>query len=246
MTSTGAPRAAVVDIHGGAYVSNTAYIDAPFCHAIVQAVGCAVVSVDYRVAPETQWPGAVEDWLAALRWVAAEGSARGFDAQRIAIGGESAGGGLTAALALMARDRGGPQLALQMLGQPMLDDRTCAAEPHPFAGEYVWTHSLNKLGWGSLLGMEPGSDAVPVGAVPSRCTDLAGLPPAFIVIGALDLFLEEDIEYARRLIRAGVPTELHVLPGMFHGAASLVTEAPLSRAYFEMQFAALKRAYAQA
>jgi triacylglycerol lipase len=201
-----------------------------------------VVSVDYRLAPETCWPSSSDDCYAALLWIAEQGPALGFDTSKLTIGGESAGGGHAAALAIRVRDEGGPKIVLQLLGQPMLDDRTCALDPHPFTGEYVWTHALNKLGWGSLLGVEPGSDRVPAAAVPARCADLAGLPPAFIVVGALDLFVEEDIEYARRLMRAGVPTELHVLPGMFHGAASVVPDAALSKSYFTMQFAAMRRA----
>jgi triacylglycerol lipase len=228
-----------LDIHGGAFVSNTADIDAPFCRAIVGAVGCAVVSVDYRVAPETHWPGAVEDCLAALRWIAAEGEALGFDASRIAIGGESAGGGLAAALALIARDRGGPTLALQMLGQPMLDDRT---GPHPYAGEYTFTAEANRAGWTAYLGVEAGSDQVPAEAVPARVADLSGLPPAFITVGALDLLADECIDYARRFMRAGVPTELHVIPGVFHGAIVMVPNCPPSQAAAGLMFTAIRRA----
>lgn len=238
-----APYPIHLDIHGGGFIAGDLETDRQICRDICKAVGCAIVSVDYRLAPETTWPGALDDCYAALLWIAREGAGQGFDTARLTIGGESAGGGHAAALAIRARDEGGPKILLQLLGQPMLDDRTCVAEPHPFTGEYVWTHALNGLGWRSLLGVEPGSDAVPAGAVPARCADLAGLPPACIVIGALDLFLEEDIEYARRLIRAGVPTELHVLPGMFHGAASLVPDAALSRTYFEVQHAALRRAF---
>ena len=233
------PLPVYLDIHGGSYVANTADVDEPFCRAIVGAVGCAAVSVDYRVAPETHWPGAVEDCLAALRWVAAEGNAHGFDTGRIAIGGESAGGGLTAALALMARDRGGPQLALQMLGQPMLDDRT---GPHPFAGEYILTVESARAGWTAYLGVEAGSDDVPAAAVPARVADLSGLPPAFIMVGALDLLADESIDYARRLMRAGVPTELHVIPGAFHGATAMVPDNNFSRRANGLMLAALRRA----
>jgi acetyl esterase/lipase len=233
------PLPVYLDIHGGAFVSNTADIDEPFCRAIVNAVGCAVVSVDYRVAPETHWPGAVEDCLAALRWVAAEGEALGLDASRIAIGGESAGGGLTAQLALMARDRGGPKIALQMLGQPMLDDRTA---PHPYAGEFTFTAEANHAGWTAYLGVEAGSDQVPAEAVPARIADLSGLPPAFITVGALDLLAEECVDYAKRLMRAGVPTELHVFPGTFHGAMVMVPNCALSQSAAKLMFAAIRRA----
>jgi triacylglycerol lipase len=239
-----APYPVHLDIHGGGYIAGDLDTDRQICRDICKGADCAVVSVDYRLAPETTWPGSSDDCYAALLWIAEQGPALGFDLAKLTIGGESAGGGHAAALAIRARDQGGPAIRLQLLGQPMLDDRTCAAEPHPFTGEYVWTHALNKLGWGSLLGVEPGSDKVPAAAVPARCADLAGLPPAFIVVGALDLFVEEDIEYARRLMRAGVSTELHVLPGMFHGAASVVPDAALSKSYFAMQFAAMRRAVA--
>jgi triacylglycerol lipase len=132
--------------------------------------------------------------------------------------GESAGGGLAAGLALLARDRGEHQLAFQHLIYPMIDDRTCTADdPHPFAGEFVWTPSANRFGWTSLLGHEPGRAGVSPYAAAARAEDLSRLPPTYIATGALDLFVEENFEYARRLIRAGVPTELHVYPGAFHG-----------------------------
>jgi triacylglycerol lipase len=182
-----------------------------------------------------------------LQWLHREGSSLGFDPARISVGGESAGGGHGAMLALRARERSGPRILLQLLGQPMLDDRTgSTSEPHPYTGEFVWTPHLNRLGWTSLLGVEAGSAGVPAAAVPARVQDLEGLPPAFIIVGALDLFVEESIEYARRLIRAGVPTELHVLPGGFHGSAAMAPDAPLSLAYAQLQYEALKRAFARA
>jgi acetyl esterase/lipase len=239
-----APMPVHLDIHGGGYIAGSADIDAVLCRQMCVAVGCAVVSVDYRLAPEVPYPGALEDCYAALQWIHRAGAALGFDVTRITCGGESAGGGHCAALAILARDRGGPKFLLQLLGQPMLDDRTgSTSEPHPYTGEFVWTAELNRLGWTSLLGVEAGSAEVPSRAVPARAQDLSRLPPAFIVIGSLDLFVEEAIEYARRLMRAGVPTELHVLPGGFHGSASIVPDAPGSVAYFQLQYQALKRAF---
>jgi acetyl esterase/lipase len=236
-----------LDIHGGGYIAGSADIDAVLCRQMCVAVGCVVVSVDYRLAPEARYPGALEDCYAALQWVHREGAALGFDNTRITCGGESAGGGHSAALSILVRERGGPKILLQLLGQPMLDDRTgSTSTPHPYTGEFVWTADLNRIGWASLLGVEAGSAAVPARAVPARVEDLTGLPPAFIVIGALDLFVEETIEYARRLMRAGVPTELHVLPGAFHGSASLVPGAPVSVAYFQLQYDALKHAFSSA
>ncbi len=181
-------------------------------------MNCAVFSVDYRLAPETPYPGPVEDCYAALKWLHGNAAMLQVDSDRIGVKGESAGGGLAAALALLARDRGEVTLRHQHLIYPMIDDRTSAdgAEVHPFVGEYVWTPELNRFGWTSLLGTSPGGPAVSPYAAAARAENLTGLPPAFISVGALDLFLEEDLEYARRLARAGVPVELHVYPGAFH------------------------------
>jgi triacylglycerol lipase len=159
----------------------------------------------------------VEDCYAVLAWINQQADALGVDLKRVGVMGESAGGGLAAGLALMARDRGEYSLAFQHLIYPMIDDRTCiTADPHPFAGEYVWTAKSNHFGWSCLLGQEPGGEGVSPYAAAARATDLSGLPPTFIASGALDLFLEEDLDYARRLVRSGVPVELHVYPGAFH------------------------------
>ena len=155
--------------------------------------------------------------------------------------GESAGGGLAAALALLARDRGEYSIAFQHLIYPMLDDRTGTETPHPYAGEYLWTPANNMFGWSALLSVAPGSAGVSPYAAAARAADLAGLPPAFIATGALDLFVEEDIEYARRLIRAGVPVELHVYPGAFHGF-DLSPDARVAQEARRISVAALRRA----
>jgi triacylglycerol lipase len=179
---------------------------------------CVVVDVEYRLAPETQFPGNIEDCYAGLTWLYRNASSLEVDARRIGLMGESAGGGLSAALALLARDRGDMALAFQVLVYPMLDDRTCVrADPHPYTWEFVWTPANNRFGWSCLLGVEPGSDGVSPYAAAARATDLTGLPPTFLSTAALDLFLEEDLDYARRLLRAGVPVELHVYPGAYHG-----------------------------
>jgi len=213
-----APRPALLHIHGGGYIMGAPEMSETQNMALAKDLGCTVVSVDYRLAPETPHPGPVEDCYAALKWLHDNAKEFGVDPTRIAVGGESAGGGLSAALALFARDRGEVKLAFQLLIYPMLDDRTCThPEPHPFVGEYVWTPPSNHFGWKSLIGAEPGTKDVSPYAAAARAEKLEGLPPAFISVGALDLFLEEDIEYARRLARAGVPTELHVYPGAFHG-----------------------------
>jgi len=202
-----------------------------------------VVAVDYRLAPETPHPGPVEDCYSALKWFHDNAAALNVDSRRIAITGSSAGGGLAAALALLARDRGEVILAGQVLVMPMLDDRTVMRterNPHPYAGEFIWTHGNNRFGWTSLLGQEPGSEGVSPYASAARAEELAGLPATFISTGALDLFVEEDIEYARRLIAAGVSTELHLYAGGIHGF-SMVAGSKVAVAHARDMENALRR-----
>jgi triacylglycerol lipase len=210
------PLPCIYHIHGGGYVAGAAKDLEPVHRPLAARLGCAIVSVDYRLAPETQFPGPVEDCYAGLAWTIANADRLGVDSTRLGVMGESAGGGLAAALALLARDRGEYRLAFQHLIYPMLDDRTCTSAPHPYAGEFLWHAHNNRFGWTSLLGHPPGGEGVSPYAAPARADDLHGLPPTFISTGALDLFLDEDIVYAQRLLRAGVPTELHIYPGAFH------------------------------
>jgi triacylglycerol lipase len=208
----------ILHIHGGGYVTGDARGMEAAHRRMVAKLNCRIVSVNYRLAPETPYPGAVEDCYAALAWCCDNAADLGIDAARLGVMGESAGGGLAAALALLARDRGRYPLAFQHLIYPMIDDRTCVhPEPHPYVGEYIWTPAANVFGWTSLLGHAPGGEGVSPYAAAARAESLAGLPPTFIATGALDLFLEENLDYARRLTRAGVPLELHVYPGAFHG-----------------------------
>jgi acetyl esterase/lipase len=183
--------------------------------------GVPFLAVDFRLAPEHPGTGPVEDVYAALTWAAANADQLGIDPERIIVAGDSGGGGLSAGLALLARDRGGPRIARQVLIYPMLDDRTVVPDPElvPYAG---WTYDDNFTGWNALLGEEMGSDRVSSYAAPARATDLSGLPPAYIEVGQLDIFRDESIDYAARLSRAGVDVELHVHPGVGHGA-ELVT-----------------------
>ncbi len=214
------PLPAILHIHGGGYVLGSAGMSDLANRRLALDVNCAIFSVDYRLAPETPHPGPLEDCYAALKWLHENASGLQVDRTRIAVKGESAGGGLAAALALLTRDRGEVRLACQHLIYPMIDDRTGAndaTDAHRFVGEYVWTPRLNRIGWECLLGATPGIAGISPYAAPARAEDLSGLPPSFIAVGALDLFLEEDMDYARRLTRAGVPTELHVYPGAFHG-----------------------------
>lgn len=208
----------IFHIHGGGYVIGSVEAQEAQHRDMAARLGCVIVTVDYRLAPETAFPGAVEDCYAALSWVFGNAPALGVDAARIGVMGESAGGGLAASLALLTRDRGEHSLAFQHLIYPMIDDRTCShPEPHPHAGEFIWTPEHNHFGWAALLGVEPGSTGVSPYAAAARADDLTNLPPTYIATGGLDLFLEEDLDYARRLMRAGVAVELHVYPGGFHG-----------------------------
>lgn len=240
-------RPAVLDIHGGGFVLGNADMSDAANRQLVLQLDCVVVSVDYRLAPETPWPGALEDCFAALSWMHEHAGELGIDPARIAVSGGSAGGGHAAALAIHARDvvraqGSGPGICFQLLDCPMLDDRTCApSDPHPYCGDFAWTPEMNRYGWRSLLAAEPGGPDVPPAAAPARVADLTDLPPAFILVGALDLFLEEDLEYFRRLTRAGVAAELHVIPGAYHGFG-LAQDAPQTHQSARLRLDALARA----
>lgn len=212
------PLACVYHMHGGGYVmGNARELEGPHRHLAVQ-LGCVIISVEYRLAPETRFPGAIEDCYAGLAWLFDNAPALGVDRNRIGLMGESAGGGLAAALAILSRDRGGPPIAFQHLIYPMIDDRTGAtAHADSTCRHVVWNAQNNLFAWTALLGHEPGVAGVSPYAAASRADDVSGLPPAFLSVGALDLFVDENIEYAGRLLRAGVPVELHVYPGAFHG-----------------------------
>lgn len=223
---------ALLWIHGGGYVIGTAAQDDDFCRAFTRKLGIAVAAVDYRLSPEHPYPTPLEDCYSALTWLA---ELPGIDPGRIAIGGASAGGGLAAALAFLARDRAEIRPVLQLLSYPMLDDRTIdpALDDKGFR---LWNTASNRLGWSSYLG---GADRSV--AVPARREDLSGLPPAWLGVGTLDLFHTEDLAYARRLEAAGVSCEVHEVPGAFHGFDKLAPKASISQAYFESKYASLRR-----
>lgn len=239
------PRGCLYHIHGGGYVVGKAGDLECFHRPLAEALDCVIVSVDYRLAPETPHPGPIEDCYAGLAWLFANSARLGVDPARIGVIGESAGGGLAAALALLARDRGEYRLAFQHLTYPMLDDRTCIRPPHRHAGEFIWPPASNHFGWSALLGHAPGRDDVSPYAAAARATDLADLPPTYLMTGALDLFVDENIDYARRLIAAGVPTEFHLYPGAFHGF-DLAPDAAVAQQARADRLAALRRALAPA
>lgn len=235
-------RSAYLHMHGGGFVGGKVDQFAAAYQALAVVCGCLIVSVDYRLAPETRFPGALEDNYAALRWLHGNAAKLGIDPMRIAIGGESAGGGHAAMLAIAARDRGEFPIAFQLLIYPMLDDRTGSTiDVPPHVGRILWNAASNRFGWGALLGQAPGSRRVPNGSVPARIENLAGLPPAFIAVGGLDLFVTEDIAYASRLNAAGVATELLVVPGAYHAFDALAPNARVSKQFRSAIVAALKR-----
>jgi acetyl esterase/lipase len=240
-------RPAVLFMHGGGYIGGSIWRQLFRMQDTAKAHDCVVISVDYRVAPETPFPGARDDCYAALIWLRDNAARLGVDAARIVMLGESAGGGLAAQVALLARERGGLPILAQVLVYPMLDDRTGTADSvPPHIGTHVWTRVSNRFGWKCYLGAEPGGNDAPAGAVPAREVDLAGLPPAWIGVGGLDLFVTENIAFAERLMAAGVATELLVVPGAYHGFNRSAPGAAVSKSFDAAWNDALARYFAAA
>jgi acetyl esterase/lipase len=241
----GTIRPAILHTHGGGHILGSARSEVAYEQALARELDCVIVTVEYRLAPQTTYKGSIEDNYAGLKWLYANADKLGVDRKRIVSMGESAGGTHAALLALTARDRREIPLAAQILIYPMLDDRTgSSVQPPRFIGAFGWTATANRFGWKSFLGMEPGGLRVPAAGVPARRADLAGLPPAYVAVGGIDLFVSEDIDYARRLTEAGVPTELLVLPGAFHGFDRVAPETRIARSFTASKLAALRRAFA--
>jgi len=218
----------VYSIHGGGYVLGNNTMDDPFFDALCPKLGFVGVSVEYRLAPETPYPGPLDDCYLGLQWTFAHAEELGIDTGTVGVMGVSAGGGLAAALALLVRDRGEMQLAFQLLDQPMLDDRQIT--PSSIEDDIpVWSRASNTFGWKAYLGDLYGTDTIPPTAAPTRATDLAGLPPALVTVGAVDGFRDEDADYALRLNQAGVPCELHVYPGACHGFNLIAPDAAVTK-----------------
>jgi acetyl esterase/lipase len=225
------PGSAVLYLHGGGMIFGLEHLGDLYDLAVrdyVARSGVPMLVVDYRIAPEHPHPTPVEDCYAALRWLADNATTLGVDPARIAVMGDSAGGGLAAGVCLLARDRGGPPVAQQLLIYPMLDDRAHMPDPQllPFL---TWTYDDNVTGWSALLGDGAGTDTVSSYAAPARATDLAGLPDTYIDVGDLDIFRDEDITYAARLSDAGVPTELHLHAGCPHAFEALARGADVTQ-----------------
>lgn len=222
---------AVFWMHGGGYVLGHPDVDDGICECFVKEVNCVVVSIDYRLAPEHPYPAAIEDCYAGLKWTADNAEELKIDTSRLAIAGASAGGGLTAALALMARDKGEIEIVFQMPLYPMIDDRNVTPSSYEINEENLpkaWNREANEIAWKMYLSNNA-SDQISYYAAPSRVKDLTGLPPAYTCVGQLDPFRDETLEYVARLAQAGVPVEFHLYPGCFHGFDSIFNNVEISR-----------------
>lgn len=238
-------RPAILHTHGGGFILGSVTGELRYLQETAQALDCTIVSVEYRLSPAARYDTATEDTYAGLKWLHDNAEQLGVDQRKIALMGESAGGGHAALLAIKARDRGEVPVAFQSLVYPMLDDRTGSSRELPSHVATVgWSPSENRLGWKSFLGVEPGGTQVPAAAVPARIDRLEGLAPAWIGVGGVDLFASEDIEYARRLTLAAVPTELLVIPGAYHGFDRVAVETSLARRFTQAKLDALRRAFA--
>ncbi len=231
----------ILQIHGGGFIVGS--VESEHAGAVLTAanLGAVLVSVEYRLAPEHPYPAGLHDCYAALSFLHAEAGALGVDPERIALMGASAGGGLAAATALLARDRGGPPVCFQMLHIPELDDRLATASMLKFVDSPLWNRPLAVKSWQFYLGDLSGTGDVPIYAAPARATDLAGLPPAYVSTAENDPLRDEGIAYALAMLQAGVSVELHQFPGTFHGSA-LVTEAAVSRRAAQEASVVLRRA----
>jgi acetyl esterase/lipase len=221
------PAPAMLWMHGGGYIMGCARQDDIFCRKIAHMCNIAVAAVEYRLAPEHPWPVPLDDCYRALRWLADQ---PWVDESKLMIAGASAGGGLTAALAMMARERAEVDLILQLMSYPMLDDRTAALRDPTPARRWVWGNEDNARAWQRYLG-----DADRDRAIPSRQADLSNLPPAWIGVGTLDVLYAESADYAQRLRDAGTPCHLEAAPGAFHAFDSIAPNAPLSLTFFASQ-----------
>jgi len=239
--SIAAPTPVLIWMHGGGYVMGKPEQDDGSCAQYVRELGITVVSVDYRCAPKYPFPAGLEDSYSALKWVASHSQQLGVDAKRIAIGGASAGGGLAAALVQLAHDRQEVKSIFQLLVYPMLDDRTVLRTDIDDSNNVTWSQKSNRFGWESYLGKECGAEDVPAYSVPARRKDLSSLPPAWIGVGSLDVFHDEDIAYAQRLKECGIECEIDIIPGAFHGFDVFNPQVPIVQDFRRAQISTLKK-----
>ncbi len=230
-------------IQGGGYVLTAPDMDDQFCADMAERHRCAVVSVDWRRAPEAPFPAPAEDCYAGLAWTIRNASDLRIDPARVVVGGHSSGGGSAAGLALLVRDRAELAIAHQLLIYPMLDDTNSTPASHTVTDPQVWNRTSNEIAWRSYLGETYGTNAVSPYAAPTRMKDLSGLAPATVLTGELDLFVDEDVLYALRLMQAGVATELHVYRAAHHGFDRMVPTAAVSQRFAADRDAALRHAF---
>lgn len=237
-----APGPGLLHIHGGGFVIGDLDTEKGLCIALCRGLCAVVVSVDYRLAPETPYPGGLEDCYAALQWAADNAEELAIDPNRLGLFGQSAGGGLSAATALLSRDREGPPICFQYLGIPELDDRLDTPSMREFVDTPLWSRPNAELSWDFYLGQgyQRGADDIPIYAAPARAQDLSGLPPAYISTMEFDPLRDEGVMYALKLMQSGVRTELHSFPGTFHGSSLFSTTQVSQRESAEM-FAVLRR-----
>ena len=230
---------ALLWIHGGGFFLGNVDGDDLICEQIALEVGCVVASVEYRLAPQNPYPAGVEDCYAALEWLASSVGAFNIDPTRIGVGGISAGGCLAAAISLMARDRQGPKITFQLLEIPVTDDRLNTPSSKLISDIRVWNYGIALKAWEGYLGELEGE--TPAYAAPNRATDLSNLPPAYVMVSDQDILRDEGIEYAQRLMQAGVMTELHVYPGTFHGFEIFAPKASITQQFISERLAVLKK-----
>jgi acetyl esterase/lipase len=235
------PAPALVWIHGGGFILGSPEQDDAYMFELTKELGIVVVSIDYRLAPQHPFPTPLDDCYAALKWVYAHPQRLSIDPNRIAIGGGSAGGGLAANLVQLATDRGEVPVVFQLLIAPMLDDRTALRTEIPHTELMIWNPESNCFGWESYLHQACGSEDVPPYSVASRREDFAGFPPAWIGVGTLDLFHDEDVAYAQKLRISGVECELVIVPGAFHGFTAFNDDVPIIHDFRQSQMMALKK-----
>ena len=228
-------------MHGGGHIIGKPEMEDTICIQFVRELGISIVSVDYRLAPKHPFPAGLEDCYSALMWTKQNSESFDFDSSRIAIGGTSAGGGLAAALAQLAYDRKEISPVFQLLTYPMLDDRTALHRDIDDSNSPTWSQKSNRFGWASYLGKNYGMDEMPAYSVPARHEDLTGSPPAWIGVGTLDVFYEEDMMYAQRLKEAGIECDLNIVEGAFHGFDVFDQELSIVQDFRKSQIAALKK-----
>lgn len=216
-------------IHGGGYILGTVEDNDPLCFRFVEEANCVVVSVDYRLAPEHPYPAPLEDCYAALKWIADNAEQLNIDPDRIGVAGASAGGGLTAGLTLLARDRNYPSLCFQMPLYPMINDRNNTPSANEIKEGFVWNQKTNEAGWKMYLGELHGTDNIPAYAAPARAEDYSNLPYTYTCVGQLDPFRDETLTYVTQLAQAGVDVDFHLFPGAYHGFEGLNPNAVIAK-----------------